>query len=243
MAASSHVSRLMISSSAPAKPSQTRGRPRTVSSRGPHRISRGFVVMVVMVVMAAGFAGKPDVARSALADDDIVCRISEHAVQSIVDAAFPMDFSGIKKIEATVLGVKVVTEAPWKVTVESPKIALRGGEQTFRARVRGQAANVPTAGDVKGKLAISYDQLNKNVVVKVVEAYYPVSVGPLPPFTLDVTDDIPLFLIPLALPDIELVIRDRKVSLQTEPSLECVDGAIVVRSELRCTPSPKRAGR
>lgn len=170
--------------------------------------------------------------------DDIVCHISAGAVQSIVDAAFPMDFEGVKNIETTAFGIKVATDAPWKVTVDAPVIGLTAEDQAFRARVSGKAKGFPTAGSVKGKLAITYDEGKKAVVVKVIEAYYPVSAGPLS-FMLNVTDDIPEFVIPLALPNIELVIRDRKVQLETEPKIQCVDGAIVVTSELRCT----RAGR
>jgi hypothetical protein len=63
-----------------------------------------------------------------------------------------------------------------------------------------------------------------------------VAAGPLN-FTLDVTEDIPEFIIPLALPDIDLDIRGGRVKLSTEPMLTCTDGAIVVTSELICRPS------
>jgi hypothetical protein len=172
-------------------------------------------------------------AAAAEADEDIVCRISQRAVQKIVDAAFPMDFKGTKEIKAP-FGVKV--DASYKVKVDDAKIDLREDEQAFTARVAGQAKGFPTAGKVNGKLVISYDQDRKSVIVRVVEAFYPVAAGPLN-FTLDVTEDIPEFIIPLALPDIDLDIRGGRVKLSTEPMLTCTDGAIVVTSELICRPS------
>lgn len=179
------------------------------------------------------------IARAAAAesDEDIVCRISENAVQKIVNAAFPMTFEGTKEIKAA-FGVKV--DAPYKVKVDAPKIDLREDEQAFEARVAGQAKGFPTTGKVKGKLVISYDQDRKSVIVRVVEAFYPVAAGPLN-FTLDVTEDIPEFIIPLALPDIDLDIRGGRVKLSTEPTLTCTDGAIVVTSEMICRPSRGQA--
>lgn len=176
-------------------------------------------------------------AAAAEADEDIVCRISERAVQKIVDAAFPMDFKGTKEIKA-VFGVKV--DASYKVKVDDAKIDLREDEQAFTARVAGQAKGFPTAGKVNGRLVISYDQDKKAVIVRVVEAFYPVAAGPLN-FTLDVTEDIPEFIIPLALPDIDLDIRGGRVKLSTEPMLTCTDGAIVVTSELICRSSGRQA--
>jgi len=160
--------------------------------------------------------------------EDVVCRISEAAVQKFADVVFPMEISGTKKLAGAALAGGV----PWTAKVTQPKISVGKGQRTFVAHVRAQAAGVTWEGDVQGKLLIDYDAKKNLLTVRVRDAIVPIDAG-IVKVDLDVSDDLPVFAFSVAMPEASMPDRKKVIRAQTAPIIEFEDGAVLVKSDVR----------
>jgi hypothetical protein len=166
---------------------------------------------------------------------DVVCRLSEKAVQQFADVVFPMQVSGSKKISALPLGGGfggLGGEVRWTADVSKPVIKITAAERTFTATVKANASGITWTGEVKGTLDIDYDAKDKVLVVRVRDAIVPLSVGPVS-VPIDVSQEVPTFRFSVALPEITIPERRRIVRVDADPEIRYEDGAVVVSSDVK----------
>ena len=161
----------------------------------------------------------------------INCRIEQDVVQQFTDVVFPMALTGKKRLSVVVLGASVTQEVPWKATVTDPVITITKDSQAFTADVEVEAVATKWRGKVNGQLAIEYDEKQNAVVVKVTDAVVPVSVGPLT-MEIDVSKEVPDLPFQVVVPDMKIPFKDKKIQMRTTPTIECEDGAVVVKTDV-----------
>lgn len=174
---------------------------------------------------------------------DVVCRLSEKAVQQFADLVFPMQVSGTKKISSLPLGGALGGlggEVRWTADVSKPSIKITPGERTFRATVKANAGGITWTGEVKGTLDIDYDARAKVLVVRVRDAIVPLSVGPVS-VPIDVSQEVPTFRFSVALPEITIPEKRQVILVDANPDIRYEDGAVVISSDVRF--HAKAAGR
>ena len=181
---------------------------------------RAWIQLVAVVGTVVGGRG--------IAAEDVVCRISEAAVQKFADVVFPMEVSGTKKIAGAALAGGV----PWKATVSKARISVGRDARTFVAHVRAQAAGVTWEGDVQGKLQIDYTAKTNMLTVRVRDAIVPIDAGIIK-VDLDVSDDLPVFGFHVAMPEASIPERKKKFRVESAPTIEFEDGAVLVKSDVR----------
>lgn len=180
---------------------------------------RTLVHVVAVVGLVLGSRGT--------AGEDVVCRISEAAVQKFADVVFPMDISGTKKIAGAALAGGV----PWQAKVSKARITVGKDARTFVAHVRAQAAGVTWEGDVQGKLKIDFDAKTNMLTVRVRDAIVPIDAG-IMKVELDVSDDLPAFGFSVAMPQASMPDRKKVFRVETSPTIGFEDGAVLVKSDV-----------
>lgn len=167
---------------------------------------------------------------AAHAEEDMTCRIGQSAVQKFATAVFPMEFEGTKTVGVNILGAEVTQDVPWRAIVSNPVITIGQQDRTFSADVVVESGGLTWNGRVDGKLNIEYVQKKRVVLIKVVDAIVPVTLGPLT-MQIDVAKEIPDLPFSVALPDMVIPFRGHKIAVLTRPRLTFVEGAIVVGTE------------
>jgi len=165
---------------------------------------------------------------------EVVCRVSENAVQRFADIVFPMQVSGTKKVASLPLGGGLGGlggEIRWTAEVTKPVIRITAAERTFVASVKANAGGVTWAGEVRGKLDINYDPKAKVLVIRVRDAIAPLSIGPLS-VPVDVSEEVPTFRFSVALPEIMIPEKRSVVRVEANPEIRFEDGAVVVSSDV-----------
>ncbi|MFZ4636124.1 MAG: hypothetical protein ACOYMC_01845, partial [Pirellulales bacterium] len=121
----------------------------------------------------------------------------------------------------------------WNAVVTDPEITIGQKRRSFRAKakVAVPGMNIRWSGMVEGRLDIDYDAKGDALVVRVREAIVPVDAGFFK-VDIDVSDDIPEFRFKLAMPEVSLPDRQKIVRVNAAPTIEFVDGGVVVSSDL-----------
>jgi hypothetical protein len=187
------------------------------------RLGVAFVVGFLLCVASTGLAA------------DVVCRLSEKAVQQFADLVFPMPVSGTKKMSALPLGGGfggLGGEVRWTADVSKPVIRITAAERTFTATVKANAGGITWSGEVKGVLDIDYDAKDKVLVVRVRNAIVPLSIGPVG-VPIDVSQEVPTFRFSVALPEITIPEKRSVVRVAADPDIRFEDGAVVVSSDVK----------
>lgn len=166
---------------------------------------------------------------------DLVCVIEEQVLQRFVQMVFPLSLTGKKDVEADVLGIKTKKTVPWKATVTNPKVEITAENQAFSADVSAQSVGtlIPVSwkGKVEGRIDIRYDESRKAFIVNIEDAIAPVRLGPLM-LDVDVSKDVPDLPFELSLPEYTLKIKDKTVSVKTEPNIAFADGEVRVEGKV-----------
>lgn len=165
---------------------------------------------------------------------EVVCRVSEKAVQRFADLVFPMQVSGTKKVASLPLGGGLGGlggEIGWTAEVTKPVIRITAAERTFVASIKAKAGGVTWAGEVKGKLDINYDPKAQVLIIRVRDAVAPLSIGPLS-VPVDVSEEVPTFRFSVALPEIMIPEKRSVVQVEANPEIRFEDGAVVVSSDV-----------
>ena len=185
------------------------------------------LTLFVAVASVCGFLSRADAA------DDFSCRISQQAVEKFVVVDFPMEVTGTKKLGGQAFGANLAGEVKWSAVVTDPEITIGQKRRSFRAKAKVlvPGMNIQWSGMVEGRLDIDYDAKGDALVVRVREAIVPVDAGFFK-VDIDVSDDIPEFRFKLAMPEVSLPDRQKIVRVNAAPTIEFVDGGVVVSSDL-----------
>ena len=163
--------------------------------------------------------------------ENITCRIEQETVQRFSDAVFPMVLTGKKRVTVGILGAAVSQDVPWKATVAKPVITINQESQTFSADVRVDSVAAFWEGKVAGRLVIFYDPKKNAVIIQVVDAIVPVTIGPIT-VEIDVAKEVPDLPFQVMVPQLTIPFRNKKIRVQTNPQIEFENGAIVVKTDV-----------
>jgi hypothetical protein len=198
---------------------------------GPAWISWQRVIALIAVIVATpSLAVMPLPACLAKEQGELVVRVSDAVIKAFCEEICPLTMSGTKRGGIKVLGQEVNQEIPWTVTVEDPRITITPKRQTFVAKAFAKSSAAPGVSwsdDISGDLDVSYDADRKAVIVRAADVIAKVAVGPLK-LDVDVSDDIPEFVFPLNIPDIDMPNQRKSIAVAIDPEISFAEDAIVV---------------